>query len=279
VAALIGIGTSSNGVAKALCPDSGDCVRCRRSRRWINPPLCSFVSFVVDLAFRFWQFPDPRLSAFISGKLLLFRLRAMSAMTAIPDPSHPFICGKSFPTNLLSSSTSSKFGKELFQSAHREMTTATVVLLERRPNPKAIESSRMAVEMFLKTFIAAHTGLSEKEARALGHDLEAALQECVHIDRNSELQDLVGQLKMFPPISARYQALHIPAQNLWHGYAATMFCAATIFRGLTGTDIRPTIRLGSNKAPGALVADIFHSFGSFPATTHYVSRRTPLFKD
>lgn len=143
----------------------------------------------------------------------------------------------------------SDFGKELFQSAHREVSAATVILLEKRANPKALESSRMALEMFLKTFIAAHIGLSEKEARALGHDLEAALQECVHIVPNSELQDLVGQLKMFPPINARYQALHIPAQNIWHGYALTMFCAATIVRGLTGTDIRPTIRRGGDTEP------------------------------
>lgn len=143
----------------------------------------------------------------------------------------------------------SKFGKELFQSAHRELIAATAVLLERRPNPKALESSRMALEMFLKAFIAAHTGLSDKQARNLGHDLEAALQECVRIEPSSELQELAGQLKIFRPIGARYQALHIPAQDLWRGYAVTLFCAATIVRWLTGRDIRPTVRREPDKTP------------------------------
>jgi hypothetical protein len=142
-----------------------------------------------------------------------------------------------------------KFGQELFQSAHRELIATTAVLLERRQNPKALESSRMALEMFLKAFIAVHRGLNQKQAKNLGHDLDAALKECVRIDPNSELKELLGQLKVFPPIDARYQALHVPAHDQWRGYAVTMFCAATIIRGLTGTDIRSTIRRGPDKEP------------------------------
>jgi hypothetical protein len=133
-------------------------------------------------------------------------------------------------------------GEGLFQGAHRELNASSVVLLERRPNSKAMESARMAVEMFLKAFIAGHVGLNEKQAKKLGHDLEAGLRESVRVDPSSELKELGQELRIFPPIDARYQALQIPAQDLWRGYAVAMFCAATTVRWLTGRDIRRTLR-------------------------------------
>jgi hypothetical protein len=115
---------------------------------------------------------------------------------------------------------------------------SSTVLLERQPNPKALQSARTAVEMFLKASIAGRKGLDEKGPKKLSHNLERCLTECLQIDPNSELKAITQEIKLFPDIGARYEALSVPLRDLCRGYELAIFCGATLVRQLTGRDIR-----------------------------------------
>ncbi len=136
------------------------------------------------------------------------------------------------------------FAEQLITSAHRELT-ATVRLLteERRPNPKAMETGRMATEMFLKAYLALHGSLSELHAqRKLSHDLEKALAECESARPHADLSDLRQFLGLYPQIGARYQALSFDSHQLWSSYATALRSGVTVIRSITNRDSRSQIR-------------------------------------
>lgn len=72
------------------------------------------------------------------------------------------------------------FFQQLLRSADGQLNAAVSLLHERRPNPKALESARMATEMFLKAYLARNVALTEENARrTLGHDLERAVDRII----------------------------------------------------------------------------------------------------
>jgi hypothetical protein len=98
------------------------------------------------------------------------------------------------------------FARELFQSSDQQLTATVTLLLEKKPNAKAIESARMATEMFLKGFLAFKTGLTDTQARTeIGHDLEAGLNRCLAFEPNSDLKAISGDISIFPTIADRYK--------------------------------------------------------------------------
>ena len=134
-----------------------------------------------------------------------------------------------------------QFAKELVVSGDQQMNTAVTLLLEDHPNPKAIESARMATEMFLKAFLAARGGLTDSSAKTIGHNLEIALDGCLAVDDKSELRVVRKDLHLLPTINDRYKGTDKSPKELWHGYAIAQFTATSVVRSLTRRDTRKTI--------------------------------------
>lgn len=144
---------------------------------------------------------------------------------------------------LCNGKNTSAFGQELFRSGDQQLNATVSLLHEENPNPKAMESSRMATEMFLKAFLASKAGLTEKEAKdKIGHNLEKALNMCLDVDKTSELQVIRSGLPIFPEIADRYKGTDKTPKELWHGYGIAQFIGTTVVRSLTGRDIRKTLR-------------------------------------
>ncbi|MEK6681156.1 MAG: hypothetical protein AABY79_04240, partial [Nitrospirota bacterium] len=136
-----------------------------------------------------------------------------------------------------------RFAQELLNSGDQQLKATIALLLENRPNPKAMESARMSTEMFLKVFLAAKAGLTEKEAKdKIRHDLEKALNRCLAFDAKSELQDIQPDLNVFPDIGDRYKGTDKPPRELWRAYAIAQLTGTTVARTLSGRDVRKTIR-------------------------------------
>jgi hypothetical protein len=138
----------------------------------------------------------------------------------------------------------STFCKELLRSGDNELNAAITLLHAERPNPKAIESARMSVEMFLKAFLAEKAGLTDTEARRkIGHDLNKAVDKCLEVIDHEEFEFIRGDLGIFPPIEDRYKGVVRAPGDLWEGYVAAQYAGATVGRLLSGRDVRPTIQV------------------------------------
>lgn len=136
------------------------------------------------------------------------------------------------------------FAQEVLASGDQQLNATVTLLLEDRPNPKAMESARMATEMFLKAFLAATGGLTEKEAKdKIGHNLEKALNRCLTLDAKSELQAIQPDLNVFPDIGDRYKGTEKPSRELWIAYGAAQFTGTTVARSLSGRDVRKTMKM------------------------------------
>lgn len=146
--------------------------------------------------------------------------------------------------DILKSRPPSGFGQNLLNSGDQQLNAAISLLLEQTPNTKAMESARMATEMFLKAFLAIKAGLTEKDAKnRIGHNLEKALKECLIIDPKSELHVIVKDIKRFPDIGDRYKGGDKPLKELWSNYAIAQSAGTTVIRSLSGRDVRKTIKI------------------------------------
>lgn len=133
------------------------------------------------------------------------------------------------------------FAKQLFASANSQLDAAVSLLLEKRPNPKAMESARFATEMFLKAFIGFHRGLTENEARAIGHDLTRALDACLGVQPSSELAELRPRLPQFPAVGARYEGKGYSRWDLWFCYGTAQYAGSAVVRSLTDRHMRKQV--------------------------------------
>ena len=131
-----------------------------------------------------------------------------------------------------------KSAKEFFASGDRELRTTVTLLVESpTPSPKAMETSRMCVEMFMKAYLCAHEGKEERELKTkFGHNLQRLIEECVkHEAEFSRLQGLIG---LFPEVGSRYKAQVYPRENLWSAYCVAQCSATIVVRSLTDRDSR-----------------------------------------
>ena len=135
------------------------------------------------------------------------------------------------------------FSRQLFLSANSQLKATVTLLLEGTPNPKAMDSARMATEIFLKTFIAAHRGLTEQKAKQIGHDLKAALDECLEIRPQSEIGGLTSRITRFPAIGSRYEGMRYELVELWFAYGTAQFAGSALVRSLTDRNTRREIEL------------------------------------
>lgn len=136
-----------------------------------------------------------------------------------------------------------KFAQELLCSGDQQLRATIALLLQDGPSPKATESARMAIEIFLKAFLAVRTGLTEQEAKKeIGHNIEEALNRCLVFDAKSELKAIQAHLNVFPGIGDRYKGSDKTPKDLWRAYAIAQYAGTTVIRMLSGRDIRKTIK-------------------------------------
>lgn len=144
---------------------------------------------------------------------------------------------------LVGSLAHNSFAQELLKSAHGQLKAAASALLEQRPNPKAMESARMATEMFLKMFLAERTGLTGEEARKkIGHHLDKAVDRCLAAHNHPDFAFIKSRVNLFPPVEERYKGADKTGRELWEAYRLAQFTGATIARLLTGNDLRPQMK-------------------------------------
>jgi hypothetical protein len=137
-----------------------------------------------------------------------------------------------------------QFAGELCQSGDQQLNATVALLLGETPNPKAMESARMATEMFLKAFLASRAGLTEKDAKdKIGHSVQEALNRCLTVEPHSQLRVIRPQIGCFPDIGDRYKGTKKAPVQLWQAYAVAQFTSATVVRSATGRDIRKTMRV------------------------------------
>lgn len=110
------------------------------------------------------------------------------------------------------------FGLQLLRAGDRELRSAIAQLKERRPDPRVILTCRMATELFLKAYIALKSGLSQKQAKRLGHDLEKAFDKFVEVSGYTFWAPLRSSLAVYPPIQARYDEQDLSPGSVWKGF-------------------------------------------------------------
>jgi hypothetical protein len=146
------------------------------------------------------------------------------------------------------------FAAKLLTAANEQLEAMITVLRESRPNSKAMDSGRMATEMFLKGFLAAHANITEHAAKKLGHHLESALRECLNVRPASELSQLQVRIGQFPDVGSRYEGLTYAHADLWNAYGTAQFAGSAVVRSLSDRNMRHTVELAlteHSKKPSA----------------------------
>jgi hypothetical protein len=128
--------------------------------------------------------------------------------------------------------------RELIFSGNEKLNATVELLLGRPPSPEVTQKAQFAAEMFLKGYIAARKGLTEKEARTISHDLDKALAVCLSITPHSDLRIIGPHLAVFPPIDARYKPGTRSLHQLWTAYSVAQCTGSSVVRELTGRDCR-----------------------------------------
>jgi hypothetical protein len=124
-------------------------------------------------------------------------------------------------------------GVQLLMAGDQELRAARAVLNQHRPDPRAILSCRMASEMFLKSFVALNIGLTEKQAKAIGHNLHKGLDKFIEVSGYDHWEKMRSTLSIFPAIHERYKEQDITFKNLWEGYSFAHSIGTVIVRKYT----------------------------------------------
>lgn len=149
--------------------------------------------------------------------------------------------------DLLKDSRLSNLAGTFMKSGNNELTAAVSMLIQQHPEPKAIESCRMVVEMFLKSIIIKETNWNEKQVKKkIGHDLIKAVNEALILTGNADLEKLKGEYSSFPEIHERYSGKARSPIELWRGYAVAQATATIFTRTYSDRDTRSQIM---NKEP------------------------------
>ena len=130
-----------------------------------------------------------------------------------------------------------QFGIELLNAADQELRSTVSLLLERRPGARAILTARMATEMFIKSFLALSRGLSQEEAKSIGHDLETGLKELISASGLTNWQPIIDKLEVFPPIADRYREQSVSSSSLADAFAIAQSLGAVTTREFTNRRI------------------------------------------
>lgn len=140
-----------------------------------------------------------------------------------------------------------EFGCQLLMSADQELRSATSILSQHRPDPRAILNCRMALEIFFKSYVALKNGLTQSEAKAIGHNLNKGLDRFIEASGINDWERTRQLLLVFPEIHERYREQDITFQRLWDGYSLAHSVGAMIVREFTDRNTLQQV-LASNNA-------------------------------
>lgn len=144
--------------------------------------------------------------------------------------------------DILKLKTFNELATNFIRSANKELQATVSLLLEENPKPKAIETARMAVEMFLKAILVIEDSWNENTLRKkINHDLIKAIDYCVSVTGSKELQHLRSRMSFFPDIYERYQGKTRTTADLWQGYALAQVVGAIFTRMFSDRDTRPQL--------------------------------------
>jgi len=135
--------------------------------------------------------------------------------------------------DLIKTKSHDEFGIQFLKAGYEELSSATSLLLEHRLNQRAIMNCRMATEMLFKSFICLKQGLSEKEAKKLGHNLKKLLGKFIECSGYEHLKVLEKSLHVFPEIHERYNEQNTKKPELFEGYIFAQSIGALIAREFT----------------------------------------------
>nr|WP_287413315.1 hypothetical protein [Pseudodesulfovibrio sp.] len=122
-----------------------------------------------------------------------------------------------------------EYGLQLFKAAYEEITSASILLNEKRTNPRALFNSRLAVEIFLKSYLAIDKNFIEKNAIEIGHDLKKGLKKVIKKSNFQSFKDLENQLNIFPNfIKERYKPQIDDKRILWKAFSLTQHIGALV---------------------------------------------------
>jgi len=105
-----------------------------------------------------------------------------------------------------------EFGYQLLMSADQELRSATSILSQHRPDPRAILNCRMALEIFFKSYVALKNGLTQSEEKAIGHNLDKELVRFIEVSGLDDWERIRPLLLVFPEINERYKEQDITLQ-------------------------------------------------------------------
>ncbi|MFA6063382.1 MAG: hypothetical protein WC736_12390 [Gallionella sp.] len=138
------------------------------------------------------------------------------------------------------------FGYQLLMSADQELRAATSILSQHRPDPRAILNCRMALEIFFKSYIALKNGLTQSEAKAIGHNLNKGLDRFIEVSGLDDWERIRQLLSVFPEIHERYKEQDITFQRLWDGYSLAHSVGAVIVREFTDRNTLQQVMASNN---------------------------------
>jgi hypothetical protein len=128
--------------------------------------------------------------------------------------------------------------KPFLAGADQQLSAAASLLLIQPPEQKSIESSRMAVEMFLKAYLCIHHRFTEEQARKYSHRLDQALHAICSRAPTHELQRLTGNLGWFPNVGERYAGKEYTLAELWRAYRTALYAGACVARSVSTRNMR-----------------------------------------
>jgi len=139
--------------------------------------------------------------------------------------------------SIRSSKKLNSFGQDFMNAGFEELNSAVTLLRTNRLNPRAIMDSRMAVEMFFKSYAALHNSLTEKEAKRISHCLEEGLEKMIYLTGQQKLEELRPKLAVYPEISNRYKAQTLERTDLWTGFHTAQTIGAIVTRQFSDYNI------------------------------------------
>lgn len=139
-----------------------------------------------------------------------------------------------------------EFGYQLLMSADQELRAATSILSQHRPDSRAILNCRMALEIFFKSYVALKNGLTQSEAKAIGHNLNTGLDRFIEASGLNDWERTRQLLSVFPEIHERYKEQDITFQRLWDGYSLAHSIGAVIVREFTDRNTLQQVMASNN---------------------------------
>ena len=140
-----------------------------------------------------------------------------------------------------------KFGDQLLKSGDQELRDAASLLSQPRPSPRAFLNCRMALEMFFKSYIALKNGLTNDQAKGIGHDLHKGLSKFIKASGLDHFEKSRSILSRFPAIDERYKKQTIASKTLWEGYSLAQSVGAVIVREYTDRNMLEQVMDSNNE--------------------------------